>query len=73
MLLFYFQALVFLQQYGKEWGVVNTKRLPVSGAFHTRLMFTSKEYWKYWNAWDDIKLQKPKYKVHANLDGKQYK
>ncbi|XP_053402768.1 malonyl-CoA-acyl carrier protein transacylase, mitochondrial-like [Mercenaria mercenaria] len=67
------EALDFLQQYGKEWGICRTKRLPVSGAFHTNLMYGGRPFWKYWDAWDKVTLKEPKYRIHSNLDGKQYR
>lgn len=65
------EALLFLEQYGQEWEVRNTKRLPVSGAFHTTIMSNGDKYWKYINAWKHVKLNKPKYRIHSNSDGKQ--
>lgn len=67
------EALDFLQKYGKEWGITRTKRLPVSGAFHTELMYAGKKFWKFWDVLEKVTLNKAKYTIHSNLDGKPYR
>ncbi|KAH3775134.1 hypothetical protein DPMN_176531 [Dreissena polymorpha] len=66
-------ALQFLEKYGAEWGIKRTKRLAVSGAFHTNMMrVTGKEGWKFREMLQTVNFKEPKYPLHLNLDGKRY-
>ncbi|WAR12959.1 FABD-like protein [Mya arenaria] len=67
-------ALTFLEQYGKEFDIVRMKRLPVSGAFHTDMMRQgiegSREGKRFKKMFWNLQLNKPKFPVHRNYDGK---
>lgn len=65
------EALQFLQQYGREWGIKRTKRLPVSGAFHTQLMHPD-FFSKFHKQLDKTPMEEPSLPIHSNVDGKQY-
>ncbi|XP_066490213.1 malonyl-CoA-acyl carrier protein transacylase, mitochondrial [Tiliqua scincoides] len=64
------QALEFLQQNSKKYGFVRVKMLPVSGAFHTRLMEPAVE--PLAEALRSINIQKPLIPVYSNVDGQKY-
>ncbi len=64
------EALNFLQQYGSEFGLGPTKRLPVSGAFHTRRMDPAIE--KVAEALSQTRFARPLISVYGNLDASIY-
>ncbi|KAJ6666402.1 hypothetical protein lerEdw1_000675 [Lerista edwardsae] len=64
------QALEFLQQNSKKYAFARVKILPVSGAFHTRLMEPAVEPLS--DALKSINIQKPLVPVYSNVDGQKY-
>ncbi|XP_078272880.1 malonyl-CoA-acyl carrier protein transacylase, mitochondrial-like [Rhinoraja longicauda] len=64
------QALEFLQQHCRRFHLVRTKLLPVSGAFHTRLMASAAP--ALHRALQGISVEKPLIPVYSNVDGKRY-
>ncbi|KAG9508476.1 putative malonyl-CoA-acyl carrier protein transacylase, mitochondrial, partial [Fragariocoptes setiger] len=64
------RALEFVEKYASDFGIKRTKRLTVSGAFHTKIMSQGKKVLK--NALSKIEIHTPRIKVYSNLDGKQY-
>ncbi|NWI58498.1 FABD protein, partial [Calyptomena viridis] len=64
------QALEFLQENAQKYYFTRTKMLPVSGAFHTRLMEPAVE--PLAEVLKSIKIQKPLICVYSNVDGKKY-
>ena len=67
----YFQALDFLDTNKEDFGIRRTKRLPVSGAFHTPLMEPAKV--KVARALRNMKLEEPIVYVHSNLTGRRFR
>ena len=65
------EAISFLQMNAKDFGFKRTKRLPVSGAFHTSLMAPAREVVR--RALNQIKLDVPLIPVHSNIDAKIYR
>jgi len=65
------EAISFLQSNAKDFGIRRTKRIPVSGAFHTNLMAPAKEVVR--QALKHIKLEIPLIPVHSNYDAKIYR
>ena len=64
------EALEFIQKYGSDFGIRRTKRVAVSGAFHTAIMGEAQE--KYTAVLKDIPLRKPLIPVYSNVTGKQF-
>nr|XP_056702431.1 malonyl-CoA-acyl carrier protein transacylase, mitochondrial [Euleptes europaea] len=64
------QALEFLQQNAKKYSFARVKMLPVSGAFHTRLMEPAVEPLS--EALELISIQKPLIRVYSNVNGQRY-
>ncbi|KFQ07670.1 hypothetical protein N330_10338, partial [Leptosomus discolor] len=64
------QALEFLQENARKYYFTRTKMLPVSGAFHTRLMEPAVE--PLAEVLKSIEIQKPLVCVYSNVDGKKY-
>lgn len=69
-LLFFFQALQFLQKNSSKYHFRRTKMLPVSGGFHTRLMEPAVE--PLVQVLKAIDVKKPLVSVHSNVDGNRY-
>ncbi|NXU88788.1 FABD protein, partial [Xiphorhynchus elegans] len=64
------QALQFLQENARKFYFTRTKMLPVSGAFHTRLMEPAVE--PLAEVLRSMEIQKPLLCVYSNVDGKKY-
>ncbi|XP_029969253.1 malonyl-CoA-acyl carrier protein transacylase, mitochondrial [Salarias fasciatus] len=64
------QALDFLQQNSRQLQFMRTKRLPVSGAFHTELMASATEPLK--EVLRQVEVRRPEISVYSNVDGKRY-
>ncbi|XP_026720310.1 malonyl-CoA-acyl carrier protein transacylase, mitochondrial, partial [Athene cunicularia] len=64
------QALKFLQENAQKYSFIRTKMLPVSGAFHTRLMEPAVE--PLAEVLKSIEIQKPLVCVYSNVSGKKY-
>ncbi|NXY22432.1 FABD protein, partial [Atrichornis clamosus] len=64
------QALEFLQENARKYYFKRTKMLPVSGAFHTRLMEPAVQ--PLAEVLKSIEIQKPLLSVYSNVDGKKY-
>ncbi|NXD42249.1 FABD protein, partial [Copsychus sechellarum] len=64
------QALEFLQENARKYYFKRAKMLPVSGAFHTRLMEPAVE--PLAEVLKSIEIQKPLFCVYSNVDGKKY-
>uniref|UniRef100_UPI00398EEE46 malonyl-CoA-acyl carrier protein transacylase, mitochondrial n=1 Tax=Pristiophorus japonicus TaxID=55135 RepID=UPI00398EEE46 len=64
------QALEFLQQNSRKFHFLRTKVLPVSGAFHTRLMVSATQ--PLHQILKRIRVEKPLISVYSNVDGKKY-
>ncbi|KAJ7419374.1 malonyl-CoA-acyl carrier protein transacylase [Pitangus sulphuratus] len=64
------KALEYLQQNARKYYFTRTKMLPVSGAFHTRLMEPAVE--PLAEVLKSIEIQKPLLCVYSNVDGKKY-
>lgn len=65
-----FQALQFLQKNSSKYHFRRTKRLLVSGGFHTRLMEPAVE--PLAQALKAIDVKKPLVPVHSNVSGNRY-
>lgn len=66
-----FQALKFLEEYYKEFKLRKVKRLPVSGAFHSKLMEPAAETFR--KALNKSIIEDPAISVYSNVDGYQYR
>ncbi|CAG2106522.1 unnamed protein product [Medioppia subpectinata] len=64
------EAISFLQMNAKDFGIKKTKRLPVSGAFHTSLMAPAREVMR--EALKRIRIDVPLIPVHSNFDARVY-
>ncbi|XP_012576104.1 PREDICTED: malonyl-CoA-acyl carrier protein transacylase, mitochondrial [Condylura cristata] len=64
------EALRFLQRNSSKYRFRRARLLPVSGAFHTRLMEPALEALA--RALQAVELQKPLVSVHANVSGRRY-
>ncbi|KAK1167154.1 malonyl-CoA-acyl carrier protein transacylase, mitochondrial [Acipenser oxyrinchus oxyrinchus] len=64
------QALEFLQKNSRKFNFLRTKRLPVSGAFHTVLMEPAVE--SLTSVLKKLDIQKPNISVYSNVDAKKY-
>jgi len=67
---FIFQALDFISENRGDFGLRMLKRLPVSGAFHTRLMYPAREALR--KALGEINLQTPIIPVHSNVTSRPH-
>ena len=67
---FCLQALDFIEKNKRDFGIARTKRIPVSGAFHTPLMASAKAHVE--QALREVKLHKPIISVHANATSLRY-
>ncbi|ETE65312.1 Malonyl-CoA-acyl carrier protein transacylase, mitochondrial [Ophiophagus hannah] len=65
------QALEFLQKNSKKFSFARVKMLPVSGAFHTRLMKSAMQPLS--EALESISIQEPLISVYSNVDSKKYR
>lgn len=65
-----FQAIQFLQNNSRKYNFFRTKLLPVSGAFHTRLMEPAVE--PLAEALKGLTFKSPLVNVYCNVDGKRY-
>ena len=68
--LFFLQALEFIAQNMKDFGIKRTKRLAVSGAFHTQLMQEGLQDFTY--ALKKVEFQPPAIPVYSNVKAGQY-
>ncbi len=64
------QALDFIEETQKDFGIRRVKRLPVSGAFHTNLMKSAKQPLQ--TALERIDLQPPIIYVHSNVTTRRH-
>lgn len=65
------EALDFIQKHGKDFGIKRCKRIPVSGAFHTKLMIPAKE--RFIQALQRTGIHIPtKIPIYCNYDGLPY-
>lgn len=64
-------ALEFIEKNAKSFGIRRTKRLAVSGAFHTSLMASAKQPCK--DAFSKVTLSKPEIPVYSNVTASMYK
>lgn len=60
------QALDFIEHNKNDFGIRRTKRLPVSGAFHTDLMKPAVHLFK--EALKDVTVERPRVPVFSNHD-----
>jgi [acyl-carrier-protein] S-malonyltransferase len=65
-----FQALDFIDQNKSDFGIRRTKRVPVSGAFHTSLMLPAVDIFR--EALSNVQLHNPRVPVYSNYDNKVY-
>nr|KAG5707459.1 hypothetical protein BaRGS_011963 [Batillaria attramentaria] len=65
------EALDFIEKNAKAFGIRRTKRLPVSGAFHTSLMASAKQPLK--EAISRVHLKKPEVPVYSNVTAAMYR
>ncbi|XP_053320424.1 malonyl-CoA-acyl carrier protein transacylase, mitochondrial [Spea bombifrons] len=65
------EALQFLQKNSRKYHFLRTKMLPVSGAFHTRLMEPAVEPLR--KTLKALDFKRPYVPVYSNVDGKRYK
>jgi len=65
------EALAFIQQNQRDFGIRKSKVLNVQGAFHTPLMQPAVEPFK--QALSMIRVQKPRIEVYSNVTGEKYK
>ncbi|XP_005090549.3 malonyl-CoA-acyl carrier protein transacylase, mitochondrial [Aplysia californica] len=64
------EALEFISTNAKEFRILRTKRLPVSGAFHTQLMASARRPLE--QALQGMKIGKPKLPIYSNVTGQPY-
>uniref|UniRef100_A0A7N5KD27 Malonyl-CoA-acyl carrier protein transacylase, mitochondrial n=1 Tax=Ailuropoda melanoleuca TaxID=9646 RepID=A0A7N5KD27_AILME len=64
------EALQFLQKNASRYHFRRTRRLPVSGGFHTRLMEPALEPLAH--VLKSVSVKKPLVSVHSNVDGNRY-
>lgn len=64
------EALEFIQMNYKEFGIQKLKRLPVSGAFHTKLMQSAEKPLR--EILKETVIKKPLIKYHSNFDAKTH-
>lgn len=64
------EALQFLEKNAFEFGIRKMKYIPVSGAFHSKLMYPAKNMLA--NALNCVDFKTPLIPVHSNVDGMYY-
>ncbi|XP_050395824.1 malonyl-CoA-acyl carrier protein transacylase, mitochondrial [Patella vulgata] len=64
------EALQFIEDNKQDFNIKRTKRLPVSGAFHTQLMESACE--PVVRALKNVEIKKPLFRVHSNVTTKRY-
>uniref|UniRef100_A0AAY4EMF5 Malonyl-CoA-acyl carrier protein transacylase, mitochondrial n=1 Tax=Denticeps clupeoides TaxID=299321 RepID=A0AAY4EMF5_9TELE len=64
------EALDFLQMNSRKLHFLHTRKLPVSGAFHTPLMESAVEPLR--EVLSKLEIRRPEIAVHSNVDGKRY-
>ncbi|KAK6184743.1 hypothetical protein SNE40_007146 [Patella caerulea] len=64
------EALQFIEDNKQDFNIKRTKRLPVSGAFHTQLMESACE--PVVKALKNVEIKKPLFRVHSNVTTKRY-
>lgn len=65
-----FKALNFLKENVKEFKLRKVIRLPVNGAFHSKLMLPAVDPFK--KALRAVEIDDPVISVYSNIDGKRY-
>ena len=65
------EALDFIENNKKDFGIRKTKRIPVSGAFHTPLMNPAVEV--FTEALKTCSIASPRIPVYSNVDGEIYR
>ena len=65
------EALDFIENNKKDFGIRKTKRIPVSGAFHTPLMNPAVEV--FTEALKTCSIASPRIPVYSNVDGEVYR
>lgn len=65
------EALEFLEKNKEQFKLRKIRRLPVSGAFHTKIMESAVEPFK--RALKKIEIKDPSINVHSCIDGRPYK
>lgn len=65
------EALTFIEKNAKEFNLRRTKRLPVSGAFHSALMEPALD--AFYRALYKVNVEDPMIPVHSNVDGMPYR
>lgn len=65
------EALEFLEKNREQFRLRKIRRLPVSGAFHTKMMLSAVEPFK--KALNKIEIKDPNIFVYSCVDGKNYK
>ncbi|KAI1280488.1 putative malonyl-CoA-acyl carrier protein transacylase, mitochondrial [Halotydeus destructor] len=65
------EALKFIESNAADFGIKKCRRLPVSGAFHTRLMKPAENVFK--EALNKVPMSLPLIPVYSNVDGLPYK
>ncbi|KFM57412.1 putative malonyl-CoA-acyl carrier protein transacylase, mitochondrial, partial [Stegodyphus mimosarum] len=65
------EALKFLELHAAEFGITKIKYIPVSGAFHSKLMQPARKVLE--KALKATKFEIPLIPVHSNVDGKPYR
>ena len=65
------QALDFVEKNGREFNILRTKRLPVSGAFHTKLMRPAVEALR--EVVHSVAMETPIIPTHSNVHGERHK
>jgi [acyl-carrier-protein] S-malonyltransferase len=63
-------ALKFIEANAKDFGIKRCKRLPVSGAFHTRLMRPAQH--PFQEALNRVPLVEPRIAIFSNVDAEPY-
>jgi [acyl-carrier-protein] S-malonyltransferase len=64
------EALNFIEMNARDFGIKRCRRLPVSGAFHTKLMKPAEDVFK--EALKKVAIQKPLIAVYSNVDARTY-
>ena len=65
-----FQALDFIKENHRDFGIARCRRLSVSGAFHTQLMASAKK--EYLSLLREIDISKPVIPVFANVTSHRF-
>lgn len=64
------EALEYIEKNAKKYGLRNLTRLPVSGAFHTKLMEPALK--SFCKMLDTVKIDEPRCQVYSNYKGHTY-